>query len=165
MEVTMLATAPKTARDIMKSDVITVRDNWDIREALRLFEEKHISGAPVVDIRGDLVGVLSVTDIARAHSVRETKERAESEFYRTTLPDEFPRGFHIERYDTIPVREVMTPVVIDVPEETPIPRLASMMVDLHIHRLIITRSGKLAGIVSSLDMLGLLRKTNGSQTS
>jgi CBS domain-containing protein len=155
-----------TAGDVMRTDVFTVRDNWDIREALRLFEEKHISGAPVVDVRGDIVGVLSVTDIARAHTLRAAKDRRESEFYRTTLPDEFPDGFEVESYDAIPVAEVMTPVVIDAPQETPVSRLAALMVDLHIHRVIITHEGKLAGIVSSLDLLRLLRKpTNGDGAS
>ena len=119
----MVATVPKTAGEIMRTDVFTVRDNWDIREALRLFEEKHISGAPVIDLRGGLVGVVSVTDIARAQTIRDRKERDESEFYRTTLPDRFPSGFQVERYDQIPIADVMTPVVIDAAEELEAARL------------------------------------------
>jgi CBS domain-containing protein len=147
----------KTAADIMERRVITVRDNWDIREAIALFEEKHISGAPVVDADGDLVGVLSVTDLARADPRRE-RGTSESEFYRTLMPEEFPTGFQIERYDAIPVAEIMTPLVIDAPERTPVCRLAALMVDLHLHRVIITRDSKLVGIVSSLDLLRLMKQ-------
>ncbi len=157
----MLAAALKTARDVMQTDVITIPENWDIREALRTFEEKHISGAPVVDRKGGLVGVLSVTDVARAPILRARKDREESEYYRTILPDEFPPGFHIERYDAITVREVMTPLVIDAPDTMPVARLAALMIDLHIHRVIITHEGKLAGIVSSLDLLKVIRNGDG----
>jgi CBS domain-containing protein len=145
----------KVAADIMQREVITVHENWDIREALSIFEEKHISGAPVVDGDGDLVGVLSVTDLARAKT--RADGHGESEYYRTLMPEDFPTGIHVERYEPIPVCEVMTPLVIDAPETTPVARLAALMVDLHIHRVIITRGGKLVGIVSSLDLLKLMK--------
>lgn len=158
-----MAAKAKRAADVMQRSVITVREDWDIREALRLFEEKRISGAPVLDRNGDLVGVLSLTDLARAEALRASRAAtSESEYYRTVLPEEFPPGFQVERYDAIPVGEVMTPVVIDASEDTPVPRLAALMIDLHIHRVIITRDGKLAGIVSSLDLLALLRNGGGA---
>jgi CBS domain-containing protein len=148
--------AEKTAADVMRRDVITVRDHWDIREALHLFEQKRISGAPVLDREGDLVGVLSVTDIARA--AEKERRSGDSDFYKAPLAEGLPSGFHIERYDEIPVKEVMTPLVIDALETTPVPRLAALMIDLHIHRVIITRGSKLVGIVTSLDLLRLLRE-------
>lgn len=153
---------PATAADIMQREVHTVRDTWDIQDALRLFEEKRISGAPVVDIHGDLVGVLSVLDIARAHAIRSLRDRErlralESDWYQGTFPATGLLGGLRPASDRIPVAEVMTPLVIDAPETLPIPRLAALMVDLHIHRVIITREGKLAGIVSASDLLELLR--------
>ncbi len=158
----MSAAAGKTAKDVMKTNVITVRDHWDIREALQLFAEKQISGAPVLDHKGDLVGVLSLADIARASVERDRSVREESAYYRTILPEDFPPGFHIERYEATTVREAMTPLVIDAPESMPVSRLAALMIDLHIHRVIVTRAGKLVGIVSSLDLLELLRDGNGT---
>jgi len=152
----MKGQAGLTAGAIMRREVITVRDTWDVREALRVLEENRISGAPVLDADGRLVGVLSVTDIARANLLREPASQ-ESDFYRTVSPDEYPRGFHAERYDAILVQEVMTPLVIDAPENISIDRLAALMVDLHIHRVIITRDSKLVGIVTSLDLLRLVR--------
>jgi CBS domain-containing protein len=153
-----VSTAPRTAAQIMQRDVVTVKETWEIREALQLFEQRKISGAPVIDRNGSLVGVLSITDIARGQAIRELKDKAESEFYRSAVEERLPSGFHVESYDAIPVSEVMTPLVIDAPENTPVARLAALMVDLHIHRVIITRDGKLVGIVSSLDLLKLLRQ-------
>jgi CBS domain-containing protein len=151
----MLA-ATKTAGDVMRKDVITIRDDWDIREVLRIFEERGISGAPVLDRGGNLVGVLSVTDIARAEAMRG-RLREESAFYRMPETEKVPEGFQLERYEAIPASEVMTPVVIDAAEDTPVSRLATIMIDLHIHRVIITRGSKLLGIVTSLDLLRLLQ--------
>ena len=153
----MQATAGKTAADVMRREVITVRDCWDVREALRIFEQEKISGAPVIDKDGDLVGVLSLTDIAKLQSVRARRPAEDSDYYRTTILDELPAGFHYEAYEAVPVAEVMTPLVIDAPEDMSISRLATLMIDLHIHRVIITRNGALAGIVSSLDLLKVLK--------
>jgi CBS domain-containing protein len=147
-----------TAADIMRRDVITVGERWDIRDALELFQENHISGAPVVDDGGDIVGVLSVSDIARAQVDRSRRGRDDTDFYRTALPDELDMAIRLDREDLILVSEVMTPLVIDAPEHTPVSRLSALMTDLHIHRVIITRGGKLAGIVSSLDLIRLLRR-------
>lgn len=147
----------ETAKDVMQRDVLTVGERWTIAEALRLFTQRRISGAPVVDAAGNLVGVISLSDIARAAVGRERKNQQENDFYRTTLVYDFPSDMPVEPYDEIPVCEVMTPLVIDASEDLPVPRLAALMVDLHIHRVIITRAGKIVGIVSSLDVLKVIR--------
>jgi CBS-domain-containing membrane protein len=146
------------AEDVMKRDVITLGDSWDVREALRIFREKEITGAPVADGKGDLVGVLSTTDIARLHDApARAGGAADSDFYRTTAPFGAPQEGAIDRLAGVKVRDVMTPVVIDADVKTPVEKLAAIMVDLRVHRVIVTERGKLAGIVSSLDLLRILR--------
>jgi len=148
------------AGDIMQRDVVTLGETWDVREALALLTERRISGAPVIDGDGDLVGVLSLTDLARLHDASPAKARRdESDFYRTTSPaDAPPEPPAADRLSGITVRDAMTPIVIDADARTPIEKLAGIMIDLRVHRVIITREGKLAGIVTSMDLLRVLRE-------
>jgi len=118
----------KTARDVMNAEVVTVRADMAVREAARILAEKEITGAPAVDDEGRLVGVVSVTDIA------------ESEIDGEALL----------------VRDVMTPTVYTVPEDTPVPQIARTMIAGRIHRLFVTSRGRVVGIVTSLDLMKLL---------
>ncbi|MFL6293027.1 MAG: CBS domain-containing protein, partial [Thermoanaerobaculia bacterium] len=54
------------------------------------------------------------------------------------------------------VRDIMTPAIYSVDAETPIPELAETLINSHIHRLLVTSGGKVAGIVTTSDLLGLL---------
>jgi CBS domain-containing protein len=65
------------------------------------------------------------------------------------------RPLHIESDDLL-VRDIMTPTVYTVPEETPVPELAHAMVAGRIHRLLVTHRGRAVGIVTSLDLVRLL---------
>ena len=54
------------------------------------------------------------------------------------------------------VRDVMTPTVYGVSEDTPVAEIAEMMVQGRIHRVFVTRDGEVVGVVSALDLLDLL---------
>ena len=54
------------AKDIMTRNVLTVSEEWTVPELARFLTNHSISGAPVTNGEGKLVGVVSVTDIARA---------------------------------------------------------------------------------------------------
>jgi CBS domain-containing protein len=51
----------------------------------------------------------------------------------------------------------MTPVVIDVAEDTPVREVAAKMIEGRVHRLFVTRDDKIRGIVTTLDMLKVIR--------
>jgi CBS domain-containing protein len=148
---------PKTARDIMRADVVTVRAHWDIREALRIFQQKGISGAPVLDGEGKLTGVLSVADIARGQEGAERRALAHCEYYGAPILERDP-DLETVQFPRVAVRDVMTPLVIDAPEEATVADLAGIMVERHVHRVIITREGEVVGIVSTLDLLRTLAR-------
>jgi predicted transcriptional regulator len=59
-----------TANDVMNTEVLTVRVDLTVRELAAFLTEKQISGAPVVDLDGRLVGVVSVTDVAESDAER-----------------------------------------------------------------------------------------------
>ena len=150
-----------TARDVMNPDVLAAREDWSVAELASFLADNEISGAPVLDRGGRLVGVVSVTDIAQAAGdaglVPPAATVAEDDVHgweASANADEFS-GMHLQE-DLRQVREIMTPAVYSVAEETPVGKVAETMVDGHIHRLLVTRGDRVVGILTSSDLLGLL---------
>jgi CBS domain-containing protein len=114
----------------------------------------------VVDPEGRLVGVVSVTDITEtlAEEAEPDGDRPGPRFFL----DEWEDGLalvdveDLRFEEEIQVREIMTPEVHTVPEETPVSEIAEMMMRTHVHRLLVTREHKVVGILSTSDLLGLL---------
>ncbi len=147
------------ARDIMNTDVLSVRDDMTVQELAGFLTEREILGAPVVDSEGEVVGVVSCTDIAQSTTTEanELLERSTPGFYEHGWenklgPDELER-LHVEENQSLPVKEIMTPTIYTVPEDTPISDIAKAMVAGRIHRLLVTRGTRLVGLITTLDML------------
>ena len=151
------------ARDIMNADVIVAQDNMTVQELTNLLTDNMITGVPVVDDSGKLVGVVSTTDIVRSSTGRNVafKERLESSYYLRSwedkLDEEEVRHFQIEEDDGLSVREIMTPLIFKVAENASIAEMADTMIGGRIHRLIVTQEDRVVGIVTTLDMLKVIR--------
>lgn len=144
-----------TARDIMNPKVVSVPTTMDLRDLARMFLEKGITGAPVVDANGDLAGVVSQTDLIYYGLTRDDQLVFDSLFYQTARMEgqHIPAGFQIEDTNTGVVGDVMTPLVHSVTERASIDSVARMMTRKHIHRVIVRKGKKIAGIISALDLL------------
>lgn len=151
---------PITAADLMNPDVLTVPDDMTVRELASFLVENDITGAPVEDDAGHLVGVVSVFDIARL--VGE-----DADDFELDDPDEAaagngatdPDGLDEESEDDgddLLVEDIMTPDVWTVPEDATVPEVASLMLKEHLHRLVVVREDEPVGIISTSDLLGLL---------
>jgi len=150
---------PITAADVMNPRVLVAAADWTLPQLADFLVEHEISGAPVVDTAGRLVGVASVTDIAAALAAESGGTARNSDFFqsawpegpsRETLADLAARGVRVT------VREIMTPQVYTVVEDTPVGELAETLIEEHVHRLLVTREERVVGIVSTSDLLGLL---------
>ncbi len=153
------------AKDIMRPDVIAVPASMDLRDLAKLFLEKGITGAPVVDDEGFLAGVISQTDLIY-HSLTHGDELVlDSHFYQNARVEghHIPRGFQIEDFNSGIVADVMTPVVHSVSESASVDSIARIMTRKHIHRVIVRRGRKLSGIISALDVLGVHGKNKNSK--
>ena len=143
-------------KDLMNPDIMTVADDMTTNELARYLIEREISGAPVVDSDGHLIGVVSMTDIGRnvAEPADDESSRGSS-FYGDITADltleDLGQRYVEERVVT--VRDVMTPVIHHVPVTASVAEAARMMVDQHIHRLIVTQGKEPVGIITSLDLL------------
>lgn len=148
-------------RQVMNPDVITVRDDMTVQEVAAFLVENQISGAPVEDGEGRLVGVVSYADIARAASDPNALEPppAEPEFFTRGWEDvpfsnEEMRGVHVTMGLT--VADIMTPKLHTIREEATVSEAARLMLDAHIHRLLVTQDHKVIGILTTFDLLKLL---------
>jgi CBS domain-containing protein len=145
-----------TARDILNPQVITVTDTMDLREVAKILVEEGITEAPVVDEMGTLVGVISQSDLVEYDLSMEHELTVEAPFYRRPFDDALQpeRGFRIEELSADTVKDVMTPFLVTVEEETPIRDVASRMAKFAIHRLIVVDADQqIRGIVTALDVL------------
>ena len=156
-------TTTLTAKDVMTRRVLTVRVDLTVRELADFLVENQISGAPVVDPDGHLVGVVSLTDLAQNDvdrpdvvGDRSSPTTAMRDWEERMNPEDL-RALHIESDDLL-VRDIMTPTVYTVPEETPVAKIARTMVAGRIHRLLVTNGPRVVGIVTSLDLVGLLAR-------
>ena len=119
-------------RDIMTSDVWCARDDLPLAKLRDLLAERSFSGVPVVDDAGRCVGVVSVADLARS-TARDAR-----------------------------VRDVMVRLTFVLPDSASVSQAAALMALEHVHRIpIVTDDGRVAGIVSSIDILGWLGRQDG----
>ena len=146
-----------TAKDIMKSEILSVRDDLAVPELVAFLDENQITGAPVVDGSGEFVGVVSVTDIAGAGVEASGWQRDDA------VVSADRRGLHVEAASR-QVRDIMTPAVYTVSEDTPASQMARAMIGGRVHRLMVSRKGKIVGIVTSLDLLKLLCEPARAET-
>jgi CBS domain-containing protein len=149
------------AKDVMNSEVLAVRDDMSVAELAEFLGDNEISGAPVEDTEGRLVGVVSLSDVARSLTDRDqaVKSHPEPDYYLSGWEERFNAedlaGLRVAHSDAT-VGEIMTPSILAVDEELPISRVAAKMIDSRVHRLLVTRDRKVVGILSTTDLLGLL---------
>ena len=138
---------------------MTVADEMTTDELVRFLTEREISGAPVVDGQGRLIGVVSMTDIGRhLAEPSDFAPPASPAFYRDASDDtsleDLGQRYVEER--AVTVRDVMTPAVHQVPATALVAEAARIMVERHIHRFIVTRAKEPVGIITSIDLLRVL---------
>jgi CBS domain-containing protein len=138
------------AHQIMTKDVITVTPHTTIEDAARIMLRTHISGLPVMDDAGKLVGIVSESDFLRRGEIGTGRKRAKwLQFFLGpgTAANEFvrERGRRVE--------DVMTPDPITVGEETPLEDLVRLMEKNDIKRLPVMSGKTLRGIVTRSNLL------------
>jgi CBS domain-containing protein len=152
-----------TAKDIMNKDVKTVQDDMTVHDLAEFLSENIISGAPVLNRIGKVVGVVSLSDIVRSNACRAgiVKSKMKSDYYfrgwEERLNEDEMKSFHVEVDDGLIVHEIMTPLIYKVEEDASIGEMADTMIGGNIHRLIVTREDRVVGIVTTLDMLKAIR--------
>jgi CBS domain-containing protein len=146
------------AREIMSLEVVSVSPDASILEAVRLMLQNRISGLPVVDRQGTLVGVVTEGDFLRRAETGTQRKRARwIEFFmgQGQSADEYVRT-HGRK-----VADVMTPTPITITEDTRLDDIVNLMERRAVKRLPVARQGRVVGIVSRANLLHALASVVG----
>ncbi len=153
----MRATLPKrVVGELMNPDVVALRPETPVPKAQALLAERSVSGAPVVDDTGRVVGVVSQNDLVRS-AAHPDSARARGVFFSSD-EDFADLGETPLSPSALLVRDVMTSRVHHVARDTGVAVAANIMRERRIHRLLVTERGVLVGVVTSLDLLRVVEE-------
>ena len=153
-----------TARDVMQTEVLVLNESDSLLEAHQFFLRHDITGAPVVNDDGLLVGVVSISDLMRAEDEDRDMSRTVADYFSDFSGYANPNldlDELRERLSEIPVSEVMTQDPICVEPDCPVNEIAALIRKHRIHRVLVASPGsegeqEIAGIISLFDLVSLL---------
>jgi len=119
------------ARDIMTRKVYTISPEASVQEVAQLLSRKSISGVPVIDKDGRIIGIVTEADIIGK----------------------------VNR-EGLCVADIMSPEIIAVDEETPVGEIAMLLTERKIKRVPVMQDGKLVGIVCRADIVQAVAQGN-----
>ncbi len=139
----------------MTSDVISVAEDATLLEASRLMRRHHISGLPVVDQNQRVIGVLSEKDIAHALDEGSPRDLIELVLDPPGVTEARVRRMR-DRLETARVSEHMTHEPFTIPPDAPVEAAAQIMRERKVNRLPVLERGRLVGIITRNDVIGVL---------
>jgi CBS domain-containing protein len=134
--------------EIMTKDVITVSPDASLKDVGELLKEKRISGVPVINEKGNIVGIVTLTDMLRVLDQIYKWQEMERRIPGLKLSEMFAK----EKSEA-KVRNVMTKTIYTLDENRTIEDVMRMMFDKKVHTIPITKDGKLLGIVGKRDLI------------
>jgi CBS domain-containing protein len=140
-------------KDVMTSPVVSIEPESAVLEAVRIMLQRHISGLPVVDKEGRLVGIVTEGDFLRRAETGTQRRRPRWLEYLVgagRLADEYTRT-HGRK-----VHEIMTAGALTVTEDTPLDQVVRLMEKRRIKRLPVMRGNAVVGIVSRANLVHAL---------
>jgi CBS domain-containing protein len=138
------------AHQIMTQQVITVGADTPIVEAADTMLRHHISGLPVVDAAGKLIGIISEGDFIRRAEIGTQRKRGR---WLTCLVGTSRIAADFVHAHGRKVSEIMTPDPITVTEDTPLDQIVQIMESNNVKRLPVMRGDRLVGMVTRSDFL------------
>lgn len=141
------------AKDIMTTDVITVTPDTTVEELGRLFIQKRISGAPVVDAENRLYGIVTENDLIKRNERFHIPTMIRLFDAFIPLGGDSSIENEIKRMSASKVSEICKKKVVTVDPETPLNDIATIMSEEGFHLLPVVSSGKLVGIIGKMDVI------------
>lgn len=139
-----------TVRDVMTTGVIAVRGDTSFKEMAAMLGSSRVSGFPVIDRAGKVLGVVSETDML----IKEA--------YRASHPEVFAglrRSRDLQKAAGVTAAELMTSPPVTIGPEEPVQHAAFLMYDRAVERLpVVDEAGHLVGIVSQVDVLSIFSR-------
>jgi CBS-domain-containing membrane protein len=143
------------AADIMVSNVITVTPEHSVRDVSQLLLTHRISGVPVLDSAGNLVGIVTESDLMRRAETGTEHNR--SWWLRLLMGRDGLAGEYVKEHSRR-VADVMTVDVISAAPDTPIRDVAELLERYGIKRVPVVKDRKLVGLISRANLLEMLTR-------
>lgn len=141
------------AKDIMTTDVITVKPTTTIEDLARTLMEHNISGAPVVNDAGDLISIVTENDLISQNKRLHipTVMRLFDAFVMLESPGKIEK--EIKKMAAITVDDICTKKVITITEDTPVQDIATIMSEKKVHLIPVVEGKKIRGIIGKMDLV------------
>jgi predicted transcriptional regulator len=147
----------RSISELMNPHVVSARPGMSVAEVSKLLATHGISGAPVIDDSGKILGVVSQSDLVRQTDQPTTV--GESGRFFTDM-NEYRDLANLPRdLSDAPVESLMSKEVYSVSRDSSAAMGASIMRERKVHRLLVTDQGVLVGVVSSLDLLRVVEES------
>jgi CBS domain-containing protein len=147
-------------REIMETDVVTVRPDTPVEDVLRLLREHELPGLPVVNDGGRCVGIVTEADLVLSEDDRDLHLPHHFELLGAVVwlepfghfEDRLRKAFATE------VHEMMTPDPVTVAPDADVREAARIIAESGHNRLPVTEHGRFVGLVTRLDVLEALAR-------
>jgi CBS domain-containing protein len=166
----------RLVEDVMQREVVTVTPETPVRTLLKRLVSEQISGVPVVTEEGEILGVVSTTDVVRLGAGEKELNAAELLWEPLVLPNEeypeesatpffmdaedwrYPTENQTEAlpdgiFDGYTVSDIMTSAVFKVKPTDSVEEVGKFLLKGRIHRALVVEDGQLKGIVTAFDLL------------
>ncbi|HEY2372133.1 MAG TPA: CBS domain-containing protein [Gaiellaceae bacterium] len=140
---------------LMTKDVVTVSPELPLKQVAALLSKMRISGVPVCDPDGVVLGVISEADIIRKEQGLAPDVHGVMRWFARVFDRE------LDKVEAYTVREAMTSPALTVRPFEPVSKAARLMVEHRINRLPVAVEGRLVGIVTRADLVQAFHRNDG----
>lgn len=144
------------AQDIMTNNVITVTEDMPVKELAKILSKNKISGAPVVDNEGKLIGVVTESDL-----IDQTKKvhiptvvSIFDSFLFLESPERLEKD--LKKMAASTVKDISSEEIVNVNKDTRLDELATLMSEKKVHTLPVVEGDKLVGVIGKSDIIRTL---------
>lgn len=152
----------KRVSEVMNTEVVTVLPDITMPDLQRLFAQKRFGAVPVKDREGNLLGIVSRSDVVRKFSLEQTlAELSDSDFNAELGVEDNDDALNSIsaavgiRLSKVKARDIMITDLVTTSPDAPLSEAAEIMVARRIHRLPVLDGSRLVGIVSAFDFMRL----------
>ncbi|MDX9714745.1 MAG: CBS domain-containing protein [Dissulfurispiraceae bacterium] len=140
------------ASDIMTKDVIVVKSSTTVNDFANILINNKISGAPVVDDNGNIMGIVTENDLIEQNKRFHipTVIRIFDAFITLNQPAVEQQ---IKKMTAATVADICSHEIISVGEDAPLDEIASIMSEKKVHHIPVVKDKKIVGIIGKIDII------------
>ena len=144
------------AQDVMTKNLITVTPDKSVSEIAGLLVQNRINAVPVVTGGGELIGIVSQTDLGHRSETGTEKKR---KWWLEIFADANGQARDYVKTHGLRAQDVMTRVVVSVPHDASLAEVADVLDAHRVRQVLIMREGRMVGIISRADLVRELANT------